>query len=41
MQQVVVHAIPLNVVYHGSCFKGEISQEVPQGTNSDIDSDND
>ncbi|CAI9278262.1 unnamed protein product [Lactuca saligna] len=32
-----VHDVPLNVVYPDSYFEGEISQ----GTNSDIESDND
>ncbi|CAI9298282.1 unnamed protein product [Lactuca saligna] len=39
MQQVVVSTTPLNVIYPGSCFEGKFAQEVPQGTNSDIDSD--
>ncbi|CAI9296761.1 unnamed protein product [Lactuca saligna] len=41
MQKVVVPAVPLNFVYHGSYFKGEISLEVPQGTDIDIEYDND
>ncbi|CAI9265574.1 unnamed protein product [Lactuca saligna] len=38
--QVVVPNVPLNVVYPRSYFKGEVSQEVPQGTDSYFDSDN-
>ncbi|CAI9301797.1 unnamed protein product [Lactuca saligna] len=41
MQEVVVHDVPLNFVYHGSCFEVEIYQEVPKGNDSDIDYDND
>ncbi|CAI9260052.1 unnamed protein product [Lactuca saligna] len=39
MQQVFVSAVPLNIVYPSSCFEGDVSQEFPQGTNSDIDFD--
>ncbi|CAI9283742.1 unnamed protein product [Lactuca saligna] len=41
MQQLVVPIVPLNVVYLGSYSEGAIPQEVPQGTDSDIDSEND
>ena len=39
MQQAVVYDVSLNIIYPSSCFEGEFSQEVPQGTNSDIDPD--
>ena len=37
MAQAIVTAVPLSVVYPDSYFEGEI----PQGTNNDIDSDDD
>ena len=37
MQQAIVSAIPLKIIYPGSCSEGEFAQEVPQGTYSYID----
>ena len=41
MKEVVFSVVQLNIIYHGSCFEGDFSQDVPQGKNNDIVSDDD